>query len=129
MKPRLYLAGAMSGLPEMNYPAFFAEAERLRAIGYLVENPADNPVQDSWQGYMRVAIAQLVKCDAVALLPGWENSRGARIENDLAISLGIKARPCEEFQARTPDPKCWLCSGEGKDTEGDECTVCVEVRL
>lgn len=127
MKPRIYLAGKMTGLPENNYPAFHAEAARLRAIGFRVENPAENQQQVDWQSYMRVAIAQLVKCDAIALLPGWQSSRGALIENGLAVSLGIPARPCEEFQARAADPKCWMCTGTGMDIAAEACPVCVEI--
>ena len=81
----------MTGLPDFNYPAFNQEAERLRALGYHVENPADNPEPPckSWRGYMRMAIAQLVTCDVVALLPGWHSSRGAIVERQLAHSLDI----------------------------------------
>lgn len=88
---RIYLAGPMTGLPDSNYPAFHAEAARLRARGFHVENPAENPAPDcgSWCGYMRLAIAQLVTCDAVWLLPGWTGSRGACIEHALAVHLGL----------------------------------------
>ena len=65
MKPRIYLAGPCSGLPEDNYPAFHAEAARLRSISFIVENPAENPAptDESWLAYMRMAITQLVTCD------------------------------------------------------------------
>ena len=88
---RIYIAGPMTGLPEFNYPAFRAAAERLRALGYDVENPADNPEPTcgSWLGYMRMAVRQLALCDGVALLPGWQNSHGARIEQQLATQLGL----------------------------------------
>ena len=45
MKPlKIYCAGPMTGLPELNFPAFHAEAARLRAFGYEVINPAEiNP--------------------------------------------------------------------------------------
>ena len=81
----------MTGLPDFNYPAFNAEAARLRALGFHVENPAENaaPPCGSWAGYMRLAIAQLVTCDAICLLPGWSASRGASIEHDLAVHLGL----------------------------------------
>ena len=36
-----------------------------------------------------MAIAQLVKCDGVAYLDGWEGSRGAHIEIHLAQALEI----------------------------------------
>lgn len=92
---RIYIAGPMTGLPEFNYPAFKAAAERLRALGYDVENPAENPEPHcgSWLGYMRMAIRQLSQCDGVAMLPGWETSRGARIEHQLAKQLGLMVLP------------------------------------
>lgn len=88
---RIYIAGPMSGLPEANYPAFNTAAHRLRALGFEVENPAENPEPKcgTWLGYMRMAIRQLVTCDGVALLPGWRGSRGARIERWLAGMLGL----------------------------------------
>lgn len=129
MKPRIYIAGPCTGLPDNNYPAFSQEAARLRAIGFTVENPAENQQQVDWQSYMRVAIAQLVKCDAVALLPGWQLSRGAMVEHRLAISLGIPARPCAEFQARTPRAGCWMCNGSGMDIAAEACPVCVEITV
>lgn len=88
---RIYISGPMSGLPENNYPAFHAEAKRLRALSFVVENPAENlgPDSASWQWYMRRAVAQLVTCDAIHLLPGWSTSRGARVEYELARALGM----------------------------------------
>jgi hypothetical protein len=46
---------------------------------------------------MRVAIRQMLTCDQVAMLPGWKRSRGALIEHWIAVALGMRARPCEEF--------------------------------
>ena len=88
---RVYIAGPMSGLPEFNYPAFNEAAQRLRALGYHVENPAENPVPPckSWAGYMRLSVAQLATCEGVALLPGWESSKGAIEEHRLAHVLDL----------------------------------------
>lgn len=89
---KIYIAGPMSGLPDLNYPAFHAEAARLRALGHEVENPAENPVPPcggTWTGYMRMALRQLVECDVVVLLPGWTDSRGAVIERNLALALSM----------------------------------------
>lgn len=98
---RIYIAGPMTGLPDFNYPAFNQEAERLRALGYHVENPADNPEPPckSWSGYMRMAIPQLVSCDTLASLPGVGNSRGGRIEVQLAIDLGMKVISADFIKA------------------------------
>lgn len=86
---KIYIAGPMSGIQDFNYPAFHAEAKRLRDLGHEVENPAENPVPPcgSWTGYMRMALRQLVDCECVALLPGWTDSKGAVIERNLAQAL------------------------------------------
>ena len=92
MSGRIYIAGPMTGLPEENYPAFHAEAQRLRCAGWHVENPAENPVPPcggTWEGYMRLALAQLVTCDSITLLPGWSRSKGACIEHFVAVQLGL----------------------------------------
>lgn len=103
MKSPLYVCGPMTGLPDYNYPAFNDAAATLRAMGYTVLNPAENPAQDTWEAYMRQAIAQLVQCQTIVLLPGWTDSRGALIEYRLALELGIKpvlfADVAQELQA------------------------------
>lgn len=88
---RIYIAGPMTGLPDCNYPAFHAEAARLRAADFVVKNPAENPRSPcgSWAGYMRMALRQISQCDAVSFLPGWNGSRGARLEHRIAIELGL----------------------------------------
>jgi uncharacterized protein DUF4406 len=85
-----YLAGPMSGLPDFNYPAFSKTAAALRARGFTVINPAENPRQGgSWAEYMRDSLVMVSGADAVALLPGWEASKGARLEVHCARELGM----------------------------------------
>lgn len=90
---RVFIAGPMRGLPEFNYPAFNEAAQRLRAQGHDVENPAENPEPpcQSWAGYMRLSLAQLLRSDHIALLPGWEHSEGASLEHHVASRLGMPA--------------------------------------
>lgn len=93
---KLYLAGPMSDLPELNFPAFHAEAARLRALGYTVINPAEinsDPTAE-WIDCMCADIPQLIGCDGIALLPGWETSKGARIEHSIARALGMLVLEC-----------------------------------
>lgn len=89
---RVYLAGPMSGLPELNFPAFHRAAANLRAQGFDVVNPAEiNSDPDAkWEDCMRADIAQLVTCEGIALLPGWERSRGAKLEAHIAQELGLR---------------------------------------
>lgn len=88
---RVYIAGQMTGLPELNFPAFHAAAEKLRAFGFHAVNPAEiNPDHSAdWSDCMRADIRELVTCDAIALLPGWERSRGASLEQRIAEELGF----------------------------------------
>jgi hypothetical protein len=95
---RLYIAGKMTGLPDNGYPAFNEAATALRAAGFHVENPAENPMPPcggTWLGWMRQAIPQLMTCDAVVLLPNWEDSRGARTEYQLAVNVGLPIWPLD----------------------------------
>ncbi|MFP3799460.1 DUF4406 domain-containing protein [Paraburkholderia sp. SIMBA_027] len=89
---RIYVAGPMTGLPDLNFPRFHAEAARLRALGHEVINPAEiNPdVGMKWADAMRADIRELVTCDGICLLPGFEGSRGARLERHIALELGLE---------------------------------------
>ena len=60
---RIYLAGPMTGLPEYNYPAFHAEAARLRGLGFHVENPAEHGHIEgaAWSDYLRWDISRIAK--------------------------------------------------------------------
>lgn len=89
---RVYLAGPMTGMPGLNYQAFNAKAAELRARGWHVENPAENPAPPcgSWKGYMRMSIWQLTTCEAIYLLPGWASSQGAAMEYSIAQALGLE---------------------------------------
>lgn len=97
---RIYIAGPMTGLPEFNYPAFHAEAARLRTLGFHVENPAENPEQPTWEAYMRQALRQMLTCEAVAFLPGWAESRGALLERQVAQQVGIATVPASSITER-----------------------------
>lgn len=88
---RVYIAGPMTGIPELNFPAFHAAAAELRAKHYDVINPAElvpylNPV---WTDAMRVDIRELMTCTHIFMLDGWRQSRGASLEYFLANALNL----------------------------------------
>lgn len=89
---RIYIAGPMTGLPNLNFDAFHAQAARLRLQGHTVINPAEiNPDHTMpWHECMRRDIAALVTCDAIQLLPGWQASKGATLEEHIAERLGLQ---------------------------------------
>lgn len=97
---RLYISGPMTGIPEWNFPAFNAAADRLRGLGFDVVNPADGGAEEgkAWEAYLREDLRLLLDCDAVATLPGWRNSRGARLEVHVAESLGMDVRLVDDWR-------------------------------
>ena len=105
---RIYLSGPMSGLPDHNFPAFNAEAARLRALGYDVVNPVDiNGEAAVKQGRSHIEcvrndVAMLATCDTIALLPDCWQSLGVKIERAVAEMLQLREvmasliqEPCE----------------------------------
>ena len=90
----LYLAGPMTGVEAFNHPAFHAAETRLRAAGYEVLNPARNglPNDASWCAHMRRDINMLTVCHGIALLPGWDASRGVKLEVEIGNLLGLQVR-------------------------------------
>lgn len=112
---RLYVAGPMTGIQAFNFPAFAAAAEALRAIGYDALSPHEVTLpcgctglppqcgadDHAWREFVRHdLIAMLRHAEGVALLPGWERSRGATVERHLAEALEMKVHPVEYWLAR-----------------------------
>lgn len=90
---RTYIAGPMTGYPDLNYPAFRAEAARLRALGHEVVSPAElneGLEHEGWNACMRRDIAALVGCDAIQLLDSYASSRGATLEHLIAVALDMQ---------------------------------------
>ena len=118
---RVYLSGPMRGYPEFNFPAFNRYAAKLREEGFEVFNPAEKdrerygddfaakfPTGDeeaaSNEGFsLREALAIDLdyvcrEADIIAMLPGWENSSGARAELAAAEALGLRRMFLEEIK-------------------------------
>lgn len=83
----VYLAGPMTGYPDLNYPLFNQMAKWLRESGYTVYNPAElfDGRQDleKWE-YMQYDLLDVLKADTILLLPGWSKSEGALLEKRVA---------------------------------------------
>jgi len=100
---KLYLAGPMRGYALHNSEAFDAAAEGLRKQGHEVINPVDhdreigfdfestNIPRDTFLAMFRWDLARVMEVEAVAMLPGWQKSKGACAERVVAHYLGL---PC-----------------------------------
>ena len=82
----------MSGIEDWNFPAFNKAQEELEALGYEVENPASHGcgLEHTWEFYLKMALTQMLTCDAVCLLPGFAMSKGACLELYVAESLNMR---------------------------------------
>lgn len=89
---RIYIAGKVTGLPIAECTMKFATAQVALQKKYPnaeVINPLAvvNDFHVTWQDAMTKCLQALLTCDTVYLLPCWQNSRGACIERNLALTL------------------------------------------
>ena len=130
MTKRLYLSGPMSGLKNFNHETFNLNAAFLRDEGWSVFSPAEmdlelgidltGPItEDQYQALMRNDYRALTECSAIAFLPGWEKSRGAKLESDFANVLKLERYRVDESKSYLEQEKILAFTGfsqSGKDT-------------
>jgi len=90
---KIYISGKITGTSD--YMDRFAKAEKaLRAKGWEVVNPAkecaEMPKNLPWEEYMKHDVRLLAGCDAIYMLDGWRQSRGACLERELALNLKLE---------------------------------------
>jgi hypothetical protein len=94
MKPKkIYIAGKVTNLPYNQVQQKFEAAEtKLQVMHKLnVVNPTKLVKQETpWNIAMVQCITHLQKCDAIFLLPDWNQSEGALVEVAWAIENKIK---------------------------------------
>ena len=116
---RIYLAGPMRGVSEFNFPSFKEARTRLREAGWTVHCPAERDEMDGFDptgltgqedlaslGFnlseaFEACIEDVLRSEAVALLPGWAASDGARVEAKIALLTG---RPIFAYLKHRPTP-------------------------
>jgi hypothetical protein len=102
----LYLAGPMTGLDELNYPAFHEAAARLRAAGFTVVNPAElHEPTWNWADFTACGVRRAANADGVALLDGWEGSKGADLEIRSAVQTNTPTYGLETWLEWADNPR------------------------
>lgn len=97
---KVYIAGPMTGLPDFNYPAFFEAEKELQEQGHETLNPARAEGRQkctTWLDYMRAGLRDVADCDGIALLDGWQDSRGAALEAHVARTLDLPVKPLDHW--------------------------------
>ncbi|MCH3995033.1 MAG: DUF4406 domain-containing protein [Prevotella sp.] len=90
---KVYISGAIAHYDvEERRIAFGKAAYVLEEMGYIPVNPFLNGLPESshWREHMRVDIGMLLNCSYIYMLDGWELSKGAKLELDVASSCGIE---------------------------------------
>ena len=92
MNRTAYIAGKVKGLPKGQVKdKFNLMARLLSGMGYRVVKP-DAVTDDTkiWDDVAPNDIKKMLECDEIHLLPDWQESRGAQLERDIALRLGIQ---------------------------------------
>ena len=100
---KVYISGPMLGRPDNNIDEFNKAEDLLLKAGYWVLNPTSNGLSDttSYEDNMRANLRMLSVADALAFLPDWEKSRGARLEVEVAHVFNIPVRPVSDYAMGT----------------------------
>jgi hypothetical protein len=134
---KIYIAGPMTGYKDWNFPAFFETQEALEGLGYEVVNPAHNDgatleealfnsgtndrPNNSWGYYMRRDLPHVLAVDAICVLDGWRDSKGASLEVHVAEALGLPIYVLKDgkLQPRVTIVGLSGWARSGKDTAAD----------
>lgn len=117
-QPFVYIIGPVSGIEDDNRPAFERVREELKKANpiRIVSIPHDFIATGTeWGKAMRMSINRLTGSrtnvntfeigravfDSVAMLDGWEQSKGATLEKQIAEACGIPCKPWREFLNQT----------------------------
>ena len=138
---KVYISGPMTGHPDYNFAAFREAAAALRARGYDVVSPheldeaasiepnptGDGPTPEEYAGFLARDIEVMARegVEAVVVLPGWQESGGAKTEVTFARALKL---PILRYPDLVEVPESPIaCPGCG-ETGGESDVVCACIR-
>lgn len=85
---KIFIAGIISS--DNCFKRRFVEAEHwLLSLGHVPLNPNKN-WGFSYHEYIDMGLCELMKCDAIYLLKGWEQSKSACLEKHYAKVIGLE---------------------------------------
>ena len=105
---RIYLSGKITGREKEDYTKQFARAESFyKTGGFDVVNPVSigevilkNNPKAKWEDFMKEDLKALRTCTHIALLEGWEESKGAKMEKAEAEKMGLEIMYLKLFDGK-----------------------------
>lgn len=109
---KIYVSGPIADRPDANREEFVRAASLVRTAGAEPLLPHDiHPAHSgpcspnsivgsdghSWSCHLRQDILQMLQCDGVVMLTGWEASHGARLEHTVAAACGLPVHYLSEY--------------------------------
>ncbi|EDY2187864.1 DUF4406 domain-containing protein [Salmonella enterica subsp. enterica] len=88
-KKVVFICGPMTGYENYNRDAFMRKEEELINYGATVLSPAMLPDGLEHEQYLTITRGMIRVSDVICLLPGWENSEGAKREVVYAMKRNI----------------------------------------
>lgn len=89
---KIYISGQITGTTDF-MERFERAEQKLARMGFDVCNPAKElahfPDGTPWRTFMAECLRMLLLCDGIYMLKGWQFSKGAMIEHDVALKCGL----------------------------------------
>ena len=116
---KIYLSGPMSGVPNYNAPMFDAATKKLREEGFEVLSPVEldraegfdleSPPKASYWSLLARDVFTIgdSELSAIFVLPGWEKSKGARLEVFQALLMKLPVVSYETRKRYQPVEIMW----------------------
>lgn len=103
---KVFISGRITG--DRHYKSKFdTAADELKAQGVAVLNPATLPIGLTYADYARICHAMIEAADVILMLPGYTESRGAKLEMMYAQYIGKKVEYYGGTEATTCKRPTW----------------------
>ena len=103
----IYIAGKITGLSDEQIKANFRIAKlQCISMGFLPVCPLEleHNHEKTWSAYMKEDMAAMLQCDLVYAQSNWASSKGATIEINTALSIGMRVIHQKHFKKYEKNP-------------------------